>query len=88
VVFLGMWLPFNVGVPFLPPQELLGHLPILGIMYVLLVHNSGIAFGESVHRSGLTGSPSEETEKAAAGAPRVAMTTQRAFHKLHGRFSV
>jgi len=88
VVILGMWLPFNVGVPFLPPQELLGHLPIFGIMYVLLVHSSGIAIGESVHQSGLTGSPSEETEKAAAGAPRVAMTKQRAFHRLHGRFSV
>jgi hypothetical protein len=41
VVILGMWVPFNVGIPFLPPQELLGHLPIFGIMYVLLVHSSG-----------------------------------------------
>jgi hypothetical protein len=41
VVILGMWLPFNLGIPFLPPQELLGHLPIFGIMYVLLVHSSG-----------------------------------------------
>jgi hypothetical protein len=39
VVILGMWLPFNLGLPFLPPQELLGHLPIFGIMYVLLVYN-------------------------------------------------
>ncbi len=59
VVILGMWLPFNLGVPFLPPQELLGHLPILGIMYFLLVHSSGIAPGESIHRTGLPGSPSE-----------------------------
>ncbi len=43
VVLLAMWLPFNMGIPFLPPQELLGHLPILGIMYFLLVHGSGIA---------------------------------------------
>lgn len=39
VVILAMWLPFNLGLPFLPPQELLGHLPIFGIMYVLLVYN-------------------------------------------------
>jgi len=38
VVILGMWLPFNLGIPFLPPQELLGHLPIFGIMYLLLVY--------------------------------------------------
>jgi hypothetical protein len=41
VVILGMWLPFNAGIPFLPAQELLGHLPILGIMYFLLVHGRG-----------------------------------------------
>jgi hypothetical protein len=46
VVILGMWLPFNAGVPFLPPQELLGHLPLFGIMYFLLIHSSGIAPGE------------------------------------------
>jgi hypothetical protein len=37
LVILSMWLPFNVGIAVLPSQELLGHLPILGIMYVLLV---------------------------------------------------
>jgi len=42
VVILGMWVPFNVTIPFLPPVELLGHLPILGIMYVLLLYGSGI----------------------------------------------
>jgi uncharacterized membrane protein YphA (DoxX/SURF4 family) len=41
VVVLGMWLPFNLGIPFLPPQELIGHLPILATMYVLLVHGPG-----------------------------------------------
>jgi len=40
VVILGMWLPFNLGIPFLPPQELLGHLPIFGIMYFLLVYQA------------------------------------------------
>jgi len=41
VVILGMWLPFNLTVPFLPPVEMLGHLPIFGIMYLLLVYGSG-----------------------------------------------
>jgi len=41
IVILGMWLPFNLTVPFLPPVEMLGHLPIFGIMYLLLVHGSG-----------------------------------------------
>ncbi len=37
VVVLRMWLPFSAGIPFLPPDELIGHLPIFGIMYLLLV---------------------------------------------------
>jgi hypothetical protein len=37
LVVLGMWLPFNVGVLLLPSEELLGHLPLFGIMYFLLV---------------------------------------------------
>ena len=40
VVILAMWLPFNAGIPFLPPQELLWHLPILAVMYFLLVHGA------------------------------------------------
>ena len=56
VVILGMFVPFNVGVPFLPPQELLGHIPIFGIMYFLLVHSSGIAPGESIDRQTPPGS--------------------------------
>jgi uncharacterized membrane protein YphA (DoxX/SURF4 family) len=41
LVILGMWLPFNLGIPVLPAQELIGHLPILAAMYVLLAHGSG-----------------------------------------------
>jgi hypothetical protein len=37
LVVLAMWLPFHLGIPLLPSQELIGHLPIFGIMYVLLV---------------------------------------------------
>jgi len=75
VVILGMWLPFNLGVPFLPPQELLGHLPLLGIMYFLLVHSSGIAPGESLHRTGLPGSPSAMSETEDHAPPQNAAST-------------
>jgi NADH:ubiquinone reductase (H+-translocating) len=40
LVILGMWLPFHLGIPVLPPQEFIGHLPIFGIMYVLFVHGA------------------------------------------------
>ncbi len=35
LVILGMFVPFNLTLPFLPPTELLGHLPIFAVMYVL-----------------------------------------------------
>ena len=31
-----MFVPFNLTLPFLPPTELLGHLPIFAAMYTLL----------------------------------------------------
>ena len=37
VVILFMWLPFNVTIPLLPPEELLGHLPILAVMYAVFL---------------------------------------------------
>jgi hypothetical protein len=40
VVILGLWIPFNLGIAFLPPIELIGHLPILATMYVLLVRGT------------------------------------------------
>lgn len=40
LVILGLWIPFNLGIVFLPPQELIGHLPILAAMYVLLVRGT------------------------------------------------
>lgn len=36
LVIFGMFVPFNLTLPFLPPSELLGHLPIFAAMYVLL----------------------------------------------------
>jgi uncharacterized membrane protein YphA (DoxX/SURF4 family) len=43
VVIIAMWLPFNVTIPFLPPEELLWHLPFFGIMYFLLVHGANLS---------------------------------------------
>jgi uncharacterized membrane protein YphA (DoxX/SURF4 family) len=43
VVVLGAWVPFHLGIPFLPQQELLGHIPVFGIMYLLVAHGSGTA---------------------------------------------
>ena len=43
VVIIAMWVPFNLTIPFLPPQELLWHLPFFGIMYFLLVHGADMA---------------------------------------------
>ncbi len=36
IVIFGMFVPFNLTLPFLPPSELLGHLPIFAAMYTLL----------------------------------------------------
>lgn len=69
LVILFMWVPFNISVPFLPPQELLGHLPIFGIMYFLLVHSAGIAPGESLDRQAPPGSPSARPSVSPAPDP-------------------
>jgi hypothetical protein len=42
VVVLAMWLPFHLGIPLLPSQELIGHLPIFAVMYVLLVQPASV----------------------------------------------
>ncbi|HEV2126508.1 MAG TPA: hypothetical protein VGW38_27435, partial [Chloroflexota bacterium] len=41
LVILLLLVPFNITVPFLPAEEMIGHLPIFGILYLLLVHGSG-----------------------------------------------
>jgi hypothetical protein len=40
VVILFMWLPFNITIPLLPPEELLGHLPILAVMYAVFLERA------------------------------------------------
>ena len=37
IVILFMWVPFNITIPLLPPEELLGHLPILAVMYAVFL---------------------------------------------------
>jgi hypothetical protein len=39
LVIFAMFVPFNLTIPFLPATELLGHLPIFAVMYVLMFHN-------------------------------------------------
>ena len=59
VVILALWIPFNLGIAFLPAEELIGHLPILSTMYVLLVRGTeGIP------------PPVEDREQAAEPFPR------------------
>jgi len=36
IVIFGMFVPFNLTLPFLPSSELLGHLPFFAVMYTLL----------------------------------------------------
>jgi uncharacterized membrane protein YphA (DoxX/SURF4 family) len=52
VVIIAMWLPFNATIPFLPPQELLYHLPFFGIMYFLLVHGANLVPGNDPLKAG------------------------------------
>ncbi|HUS17823.1 MAG TPA: hypothetical protein VM536_22740 [Chloroflexia bacterium] len=41
LVILLMWVPFNIAIPLLPPVELLGHLPILAVMYTVFLYDPG-----------------------------------------------
>jgi hypothetical protein len=52
VVILLMWVPFNAAIPLLPPVELLGHLPILAVMYVVFLQGPGepVRVGEPLPR--------------------------------------
>lgn len=66
LVILGLWVPFNLGIVFLPPQELIGHLPILAAMYVLLVR-------------GTEGVPAPEVSEEPAPPQRRAVEAARAI---------
>jgi uncharacterized membrane protein YphA (DoxX/SURF4 family) len=64
LVILGLWIPFNLGIAFLPPQELIGHLPILAVMYVLLVRGT-----EGVPAPEVSEEPAPSQRPAAEAAP-------------------
>jgi uncharacterized membrane protein YphA (DoxX/SURF4 family) len=70
VVILALWIPFNLGIPFLPPTELIGHLPILATMYVLLVRGT-----EGIPPRNTTVRMQQNEETAALGPQRVAAET-------------
>ncbi len=75
VTILALWIPFNLGIAFLPPQELIGHLPILSTMYVLMVRGTeGIPARATARATDRAAAPATYT--APAGA-RPASTTSR-----------
>lgn len=67
VVILVLWIPFNLGIPFLPPIELIGHLPILATMYVLLVRGT-----EGIPPRIAPGQTQQKGEPTVLGPQRVA----------------
>lgn len=64
LVILALWLPFNLGIIFLPPQELIGHLPILATMYVLLVRGT-----EGIPAPDVSEAPAPPQRPTAEAAP-------------------
>lgn len=70
VVIVGLWIPFNLGIAFLPPQELIGHLPILSAIYVLLVRGTeGIPAPGAAGSSGAAADPAPPSRTAASPRP-------------------
>jgi len=68
VVILALWVPFNLGIAFLPAEELIGHLPILSTMYVLLVRGTeGIP--PPVEGRGRANDPSPRQRASSVAAP-------------------
>ncbi len=47
---LAAWVPFNLAVPFLGWSDVVGHLPIYGIMLVVLLCGVGRGFGAVLRR--------------------------------------
>ncbi|MEN9937461.1 MAG: hypothetical protein RLZZ387_4040 [Chloroflexota bacterium] len=42
LVIFAMFVPFNLTIPFLPASEMIGHLPIFAVMYVLVFHSPAL----------------------------------------------
>jgi len=77
LVVLGMWLPFHLGIPLLPDQELIGHLPIYGIMYVLLGHGSQASVAAAARSL-----PARQATIVIPTARRAIPTAGRSPHRL------
>ena len=60
VVIAVLLVPFNLTVPFLPAEEMIGHLPIFGILYVLLVNGPGHWSSRASTRSAISSGPRVE----------------------------
>jgi len=62
IVILFMWVPFNITIPLLPPEELLGHLPILAVMYAVFLGDAtpplSVAQGTTVVGTSIVAPPS------------------------------
>ena len=50
LAILAAWVPFNLAVPFLGAQDVLGHLPIYGIILTILLCGSGRGFAATLRR--------------------------------------
>jgi hypothetical protein len=64
LVIISMFVPFNLPLPFLPATELLGHLPIFAVMYVLLFHDPALRIDapEGLTVEETVGAPAEPNE--------------------------
>lgn len=50
VAVLAAWVPFNLAVPFLGATDVLGHLPIYGILLTILLCGNGRGFAATLRR--------------------------------------
>jgi hypothetical protein len=48
---LAAWVPFNLAVPFLGGADVLGHLPIYGILLTILLCGNGAGFAATLRRA-------------------------------------
>ena len=74
---LAAWVPFNLAVPFLGTADVLGHLPIYGILLTILLCGNGAGFAATLRR--------EMEPRALAPVPPALPKVARALEPLPGR---
>ncbi len=67
---LAAWVPFNLAVPFLGAPDVLGHLPIYGILLTILLCGNGAGFAATLRR--------ETAPRLAVRAPQALVPVARA----------